>query len=55
MGKIKVLIVEDDESLLNLYDRALDDERFEKHTAVNGLDAVREYETKLAEVLEEDL
>ena len=43
MEKIKVLIVEDDESLLNLYDKALDDERFEKHKAVNGLDAVRDY------------
>lgn len=41
--KIKILIVEDDESLLNLYDIALGDERFEKHTATNGLAAVREY------------
>ena len=41
--KIKLLIVEDDESLLNLYDMALGDDMFEKHTAMNGLAAVREY------------
>ena len=41
--KIKLLIVEDDESLLNLYNMALGDDMFEKHTATNGLAAVREY------------
>ena len=42
-GRIKVLIVEDDESSLNLYDMALSDDIFEKHKAVNGLAAVKEY------------
>lgn len=41
--KIKILIVDDDESLLDLYDMALGDDRFEKHMATNGLAAVREY------------
>ena len=42
-NKIKLLIVDDDESLLNLYEMALGDDIFEKHTATNGLAAVREY------------
>ena len=43
MGDIKVMVVEDDKSLLALYDLALPDERFEKKLVGNGTDALATY------------
>jgi len=42
-NKLKVLIVEDDLSLLDLYSLALPDERFEKHFSTDGISAIEEY------------
>jgi DNA-binding response OmpR family regulator len=45
MDKLKLLIVEDDESLLNLYDVALSDGLFEKRLVADGRSAMENYKT----------
>jgi len=45
MNKLRILIVEDDQSLLALYDVALPDDRFEKDTAIDGLAALEKYKS----------
>ena len=45
MDKLKLLIVEDDESLLNLYDVALSDALFEKRLVADGRSAMENYKT----------
>ncbi|MDT8317997.1 MAG: response regulator [bacterium] len=42
-NKLKVLIVEDDESLLNFYDAAISSELFEKRLAADGKSAMENY------------
>jgi DNA-binding response OmpR family regulator len=43
MSKIKLLIAEDDESTLALYDKGLSKDMFEKRFAMNGQDALDIY------------
>ncbi|MBE9536969.1 MAG: response regulator [Proteobacteria bacterium] len=45
MNKLKLLIVEDDESLLNLYDAAVSDSLFEKRLVADGRSAMENYRT----------
>ena len=42
-NKLKVLIVEDDESLLNLYDAAVSSDLFEKRLVADGRTAMENY------------
>jgi DNA-binding response OmpR family regulator len=44
MGKIKVLIAEDIEATIKLYNKALSDDFFEKKVAMNGQEALDQYE-----------
>ena len=43
MNKLKLLIVEDDESLLNLYDAAVSADLFEKRLVADGRSAMENY------------
>jgi CheY-like chemotaxis protein len=45
MGKVKILIVEDDISTQMLYDKGLSDEVFEKRFDENGVNALETYKT----------
>jgi CheY-like chemotaxis protein len=45
MDKLKTLIVEDDESIQQLYKKGLPDDTFEKQFCVNGVDALAKYES----------
>jgi CheY-like chemotaxis protein len=45
MSKLKVLIVEDDESLLNLYDAVVSADLFEKRLVPDGRSAIESYKT----------
>ena len=44
-NKLKVLIVEDDESLLNLYDAAVSSDLFEKRLVADGRSAMESYKS----------
>jgi len=45
MNKLKLLIVEDDESLLNLYDATVSSDLFEKCLVADGRSAMESYKT----------
>ena len=45
MDKLKLLIVEDDESLLNLYDAVVSADLFEKRLVADGRSAMENYKT----------
>ncbi len=45
MNKLRVLIVEDDESLLNLYDAAVSTDLFEKRLVADGRSAMETYKS----------
>ncbi|VAW38597.1 hypothetical protein MNBD_DELTA02-349 [hydrothermal vent metagenome] len=45
IGKIKLLIVEDDQNTLELYDRSFPEELFEKKLVMNGATALEAYRT----------
>ena len=51
MNKLKILIVEDDKSLLDLYDIAITDRIFEKTFADTGDKAVEAYEGTLPDII----
>ncbi len=53
--KIKILILEDDQSLLDLYDLALPDTIFEKKLAENGASAMENYLSWRPDILLLDL
>ena len=43
MGKVKILIVEDDSIMQKLYDEGLPDAEYEKRFSENGIDALESY------------
>ena len=45
MGKVKILIVEDDPILQEVYDEALPEEEYEKRITSNGYNALEMYES----------
>ena len=54
-NKLKVLIVEDDESLLNLYDAAVSSDLFEKRLAADGRSAMESYKSWHPDVIVLDI
>lgn len=55
MNKLKLLIVEDDESLRNLYDAAVSAELFEKRLVADGRSAMENYKSWKPDVILLDL
>ena len=51
MEKIKILIVEDDKKLLNLYNKFISDDVFEKELVSNGKDAINKYKDLNPEII----
>ena len=51
MGKIKLLVAEDDKLLLELYEKRISDEKFEKRFAENGRQALEIYESWKPDVI----
>ena len=45
MGKVKILIVEDDIRIQRLYDKGLPEEEYEKRFSENGIDALEIYKS----------
>ena len=54
-NKLKVLIVEDDESLLNLYDAAVSSDLFEKRLVPDGRSAMESYKSWHPDVIVLDI
>lgn len=55
MHKLKLLIVEDDESLLNLYDAAISTDLFEKCLVADGSSAMEKYKSWQPDIILLDL
>lgn len=51
MDKIKILIVEDDKRILDLYNKFLPDTVFEKELVTNGKDALEKYRSFNPEII----
>lgn len=55
MSKIKILVVEDDESIRDLYDMGLSKDMFEKRFAMNGQDALDIYKAWQPDIIVLDI